>query len=396
MSNLQKIPFRLVAVVCAMAVLLGLVMPLFTFSVTGSPDDAEQVNAVDMVGTAGGMLFGAREDGDYIDFVSMVQEVQQLSGSRAGSVNGFLAGGMVFLCLTPVCIIAAAALLLARRKKLLPLLLSLGSLLSLILMRVFFALAVSAANEGGSPVTCTTDSGFWVTLVLLVLTALAAAFYVPSPLGEESASPAHSAVDARRLTESAILIALGTVLSEIKIIMVPFGGGITICAMVPMILLAYRWGLKWGFFSSFVFGVFQMILGIAKHSFGFELWIVIVDILLEYILAYTLLALGGLFRNRFKSPVAALTLGGALAVFARYFVHFVAGFLFWGSYAEWFFTDGAGVSIGDMILGNFQGAGLAVVYSGILNGSLMLGEMVITVVALAIIGKVPQLAKKVA
>ena len=47
-------------------------------------------------------------------------------------------------------------------------------------------------------------------------------------------------ISTRCLCESAILLALATILSEIKVIHIPFGGGITFCAMVPMILLAYR------------------------------------------------------------------------------------------------------------------------------------------------------------
>ena len=40
----------------------------------------------------------------------------------------------------------------------------------------------------------------------------------------------------RRLIESAILIAIGTVLSELKIDM-PLGGGLTVCSMLPLVLL---------------------------------------------------------------------------------------------------------------------------------------------------------------
>ncbi len=203
-------------------------------------------------------------------------------------------------------------------------------------------------------------------------------------------------ISTRCLCESAILLALATILSEIKVIHIPFGGGITVCAMVPMILLAYRWGTRWGLFSSFVFGVIQLLIGVAKHSFGFELWMVIVDVLLEYVLAYTLLGLGGLFRDRFKSPSAALTLGGLVAIFARYFIHFVAGATSWGSYAEWFFTEDAGASIGGAVLSTFHGFGLAVVYSGIVNGSLMLGEMAVSVVALLILARIPVISRKMA
>lgn len=49
----------------------------------------------------------------------------------------------------------------------------------------------------------------------------------------------------RRLVESAVMIAIGTVLS-----MFPFsapwafGGGVTICSMLPLVIIAHRYGTK--------------------------------------------------------------------------------------------------------------------------------------------------------
>ena len=48
----------------------------------------------------------------------------------------------------------------------------------------------------------------------------------------------------RRLTDTAILIALGTVLSLFKIDL-PFGGGVTICSMLPLVIISFRYGWKW-------------------------------------------------------------------------------------------------------------------------------------------------------
>ena len=49
----------------------------------------------------------------------------------------------------------------------------------------------------------------------------------------------------RKLTESAVFIALGTILSILKIDL-PFGGGVTIACMLPLVLISHRWGWKWG------------------------------------------------------------------------------------------------------------------------------------------------------
>lgn len=56
----------------------------------------------------------------------------------------------------------------------------------------------------------------------------------------------------RKLTESAILIALGTVLAlltnYIPFLNLPYGGSITIFSMVPLVVISYRYGVKWGDF----------------------------------------------------------------------------------------------------------------------------------------------------
>ena len=43
-----------------------------------------------------------------------------------------------------------------------------------------------------------------------------------------------------RLTESAIMIAFATVLSEIKLLEMPMGGTVTAFSMLPIIIIAYR------------------------------------------------------------------------------------------------------------------------------------------------------------
>lgn len=205
-------------------------------------------------------------------------------------------------------------------------------------------------------------------------------------------------ITVRCLCESAILIAIGTILSMIKIINYPWGGGVTICAMLPIILIGYRWGVKWGFFSSFVFGVLQLSLAFIDNDFGIpSLWALIAMLLIDYILAYTMLGFGGIFRNKFKSPAGALVLGTVLAVFMRYFMHFVSGAIFFGEWASWFFgdtTSGFSMEIGGWVLGHFSGVGLSMLYSATLNGITMLCEMAITVVAAVIVAKIPVIGKK--
>ena len=43
------------------------------------------------------------------------------------------------------------------------------------------------------------------------------------------------------------MIAFATVLSEIKILEMPMGGTITAFSMLPILIIAYRYGVKWVF-----------------------------------------------------------------------------------------------------------------------------------------------------
>ena len=48
------------------------------------------------------------------------------------------------------------------------------------------------------------------------------------------------------MTECAMMIALGTILSYFTIFSLPMGGNITVFSQVPLILIGYRHGWKWG------------------------------------------------------------------------------------------------------------------------------------------------------
>ncbi len=47
------------------------------------------------------------------------------------------------------------------------------------------------------------------------------------------------------LVECAIMIALATVLSMVKLAELPYGGSITIASMLPIAIIAYRRGMGW-------------------------------------------------------------------------------------------------------------------------------------------------------
>lgn len=207
----------------------------------------------------------------------------------------------------------------------------------------------------------------------------------------------------KRLTTTGILIALSAILAFIKVYELPYGGSITLAGMVPIIILGYKYGVKWGLFSGFVYSIIEAILGAtatqafagmydpehaAKSVFNIALMA-----FLDYIVAFTVLGLSGMFKGKIKNDTAALTLGGITAVLLRLATHFVSGFILWGSYAEWFFTDVMKNDLGKSILANYSGTGLAMLYSFIYNASYMLPNLAVTVVAILALMAVKPLRK---
>ena len=65
----------------------------------------------------------------------------------------------------------------------------------------------------------------------------------------------------RVLVECALMVAIGTVLANIKIFTMPNGGSVTLLSMLPFVLVSFRHGVKWGLFTGLVNGCLQMLLG---------------------------------------------------------------------------------------------------------------------------------------
>ena len=162
------------------------------------------------------------------------------------------------------------------------------------------------------------------------------------------------------LVECALLIAtvLNVVCSFIPFLNLPFGGGFTVCSMLPIVLAAYRNGTKWGLLTGFVYAVVQMLLGFKTVSAFFMpgsdsymvLWKAVCVCLIDYIIAYTVLGLGGIFRNKIKNPSVSLCVGSIFALSLRYIAHIISGFIFFGTWADWFFSQD-GFTLGAKILG---------------------------------------------
>lgn len=138
----------------------------------------------------------------------------------------------------------------------------------------------------------------------------------------------------RVLTECAIMVSLSCVLSVVTIFNMPQGGGITAFCQVPIIVASYRHGLKWGAFSGFVLSIFQLISGLANFTYVKTIPAYIAVVLLDYIVAFTILGFGGMFRKKIKNQAVSIGLGAGIVSLLRLICHFLSGVTVWADYAE--------------------------------------------------------------
>ncbi len=209
----------------------------------------------------------------------------------------------------------------------------------------------------------------------------------------------------RRLVECAAMVALGTVLSLIKIPVGHLGGSITLLSALPLVYVCYKHGVKWGFASAFVYSILQMLVDIPTvvkifaPGEGLVWYMALLSIALDYIIAFTAIGLASLFSNM-KNPTAALGLGAFVGLMARYVSSFFSGWIFYGAWASWYFdpseTDNfASISegtakFGAWVLSTFgDGQGLAAFYSAFYNGLYMIPEIIITVIGAVGISFIP-------
>ncbi len=124
----------------------------------------------------------------------------------------------------------------------------------------------------------------------------------------------------RALVEGALMVAIAQILSLLKLWEMPWGGSVVL-AMIPLVLYGVRWGLVQGLLAGFVFGVLQF-----SFDGGFAIgWQSIIG---DYLLAFTVLGLAGLFHGK-KYGVIWGTLVGCGA---RFLVHYVVGATVWAAY----------------------------------------------------------------
>ena len=210
----------------------------------------------------------------------------------------------------------------------------------------------------------------------------------------------------KRLTESAMLIALAVVLELVGRMVIPpmpFGGQLTLCSMLPIVLISYRHGVRWGLTAGLGYSLVQMALGADTVTAAFQpgyfgdgtlIANALIMCLFDYVLAYTLLGLGGCFRNRIRHSGAALMAGSLVALGCRYLAHIVSGYVLFAGWAEWFFTQEGFPGWGAQLVASLSPKLLGLTYSIVYNGMYMLPEMLLTAVAALLVARVPRIAAK--
>ena len=124
----------------------------------------------------------------------------------------------------------------------------------------------------------------------------------------------------RALCEGAIFVAMAQVLGYLKFFSLPTGGSITL-GMLPIFLFCARWGFGPGMLASFSYSLLQLLLD-GAYAWGWQ------SIVGDYLLAYTLLGVAGLFHRNRNGLFWGILFGGL----ARYLVAWVVGATIWGEY----------------------------------------------------------------
>ena len=178
------------------------------------------------------------------------------------------------------------------------------------------------------------------------------------------------------LCECAIMLALSVVLSYVKIFSLPFDGSITLFSMLPICLISIKYGVAWGLGTAFCYSWFQILQG-GVFAWGLTPGMLVASLFLDYILAFTVLGLAGLFR---KKGLLGMVLGIVMVCALRFLVHFAAGVVLWANLEQF-------VAFGK------EWVNRPVLYSICYNGIYVLPETVMTSVGAWILLKIPQMKK---
>ena len=190
----------------------------------------------------------------------------------------------------------------------------------------FFMLYNVVVNDWGETTYVPTALGNVLLVVVLIALLAVAVVFARKQLkktdsGDGDQKMAHSKLTVKQLAFCAMAIALGTVLSNIKLFHFPTGGSITLLSMLVICLPGYWFGLGAGIATGVAYGVLQLLID------PYVLYPM--QLIVDYILAFGALGLSGLFSN----AKFGLLKGYITAVLGRYVFAVISGWIFFGAYA---------------------------------------------------------------
>ena len=150
-------------------------------------------------------------------------------------------------------------------------------------------------------------------------------------------------------------MALAFVTSYLKIFTLPWGGSVTLCSMLFIVLAANWYGVGTGITVGLAYGILQFIQEPYVLSFF--------QVCCDYVFAFAALGVAGFFGKKKNG----LLIGYIVAVLARGFFHTLGGYLYWMSYMP----------------DNFPKS-LTAIYPIVYNYSYLLAEGIITVIVISI------------
>ncbi len=167
-------------------------------------------------------------------------------------------------------------------------------------------------NEWGEVTYIPTTLGNALLIIAIIALLTAAMFF---------AKRNRQKLSVRQLVFCAASIALGTVLSNLKLFHFPTGGSVTMLSMLVVCLPGYWFGLGAGLMTGIAYGVLQLLID-PYVLFPAQL-------IVDYLLAFGALGLSGIFANSSYGLIKGYLAGVA----GRYFFAVISGCIFFGAYA---------------------------------------------------------------
>ncbi|MEK3886800.1 energy-coupled thiamine transporter ThiT [Bacillus sp. FSL K6-3431] len=185
-----------------------------------------------------------------------------------------------------------------------------------------------------------------------------------------------SKISLQAMIEASIFAAMALVLDILPSIKLTPSISISV-AMVPIFIVAFRWGVKTACISGLLWGLLQIAIGdyyIVTPLQGF----------IEYFIAFTFIGFAGLlapvvsktaYEGKKAMMVLTVTLGIFIGSLGRYFWHFIAGVIFFAKYA-------------------YEAGKTPIVFSFITNGITMIFSFLLCAIVICVVLSIrPELIK---